>query len=96
VPVICPFSCIFACDSASSRGAEYCDERACLSLCLSARQHIFDTTRPILFLCVLAVAMVRSFFSGEVAICCVLPVLWMTSYVHIMVRNRRREKAYAR
>jgi len=33
------------------RGAEYCDERVCLSvclcLCLSVRDYIFGTTRPI-------------------------------------------------
>jgi len=30
-------------------GAEYCNERVCLSVCvcLSARDHIFGTTRPI-------------------------------------------------
>ena len=37
------------CHSAPDRGAEYCDERVCLSLpvCLSVRDHIFETTRPI-------------------------------------------------
>ena len=34
-------------DSAHNRGAEYCDERVCLSVCLSVRDHIFGTTRPI-------------------------------------------------
>ena len=34
--------------SAPDRGAEYCDERVCLSVCvLSVREHIFTTTRPI-------------------------------------------------
>ena len=31
--------------SASDSGAEYCDERVCV--CLSVRDHIFGTTRPI-------------------------------------------------
>jgi len=30
------------------RGAEYCDERVCLSVCLSVRDRIFGTTRPII------------------------------------------------
>ena len=34
-------------DSAPNRGAEYCDERVCLSVCLSVRDHIFGTTSPI-------------------------------------------------
>jgi len=32
--------------SVPDRGAEYCDERVCLSLCLSVRDHIFVTKRP--------------------------------------------------
>ena len=45
--------------------AEYCDERVCLSVCvccLSVRDHIFGTTRPIFanFLCMLSMAMARS------------------------------------
>jgi len=74
--------------SVPNGGAEYCDERVCLSVCvsvcLSVRDHIFRTTRPIFtnFLCLLPVAMVwRS--SGSVVICYVFPVLWMTSYLHI-------------
>ena len=27
-------------------GAEYCDKRVCLSVCLSVRDHIFGTARP--------------------------------------------------
>jgi len=54
----------------------------CVSLrvCLSVRDYIFGTTRPIFtnFLCVLPMAVAR-FFSGGVVICYVLPVLWMTS-----------------
>jgi len=32
--------------------------------------------------------------SGGVTICCVLPVLWMTSRLHIMARNKRYKNAY--
>ena len=47
----------------------------CLSVCLSVREHISGTTRPVftLFLCVLPMAVARS-SSGGVAISCVLPV----------------------
>jgi len=31
--------------------AEYCDERICLSVCLSVRDHIFGITRPIFTRC---------------------------------------------
>jgi len=34
--------------SAADRGAEYCDERGCLCVCVRrVRDHIFGTTRPI-------------------------------------------------
>jgi len=38
------------CYSAPDRGAEYCDERVCLSVCVffSVRDHTFGTTSPIL------------------------------------------------
>jgi len=32
---------------AANRGADYCDERVCLSVCLSVHDHIFGTRRPI-------------------------------------------------
>ena len=54
----------------------------CLCACLSVRDHIFGSTRPIstrLF-CTLSTAVARS-SSGGVVICYVLPVLWMTSYL---------------
>ena len=67
--------------------AQYCDERVCLSVCLcvclstiiSSQSH--DRSSPI-FLCLLPMAAARS-FSGDVVICHVFPVLWMTSYLHI-------------
>ena len=42
-----------SCYSAPVRGAEYCDERVCLSVsvCLSVRDRIFGTTRPIFANC---------------------------------------------
>jgi len=54
-------------------------------VCLSVCDHIFGTTYPIFtkFLCILPMSMARS-SSGGVAICYVLPVLWMASYVHTM------------
>jgi len=33
--------------SAHDRGAEYCDERVCLRVCMPVLDHIFETTRPI-------------------------------------------------
>ena len=59
--------------SAPDRGAEYCDERVCV--CLSVRDHIFETIRPIFtnFLYMLPMSVARS-SSGGVAIRYVLPV----------------------
>ena len=72
--------------SAPDRGAEYCDERICVSVSvyLSLYDHIFGTARPIFtkFLCVLPMAVDRS-SSGSVVICYVFPILWMISYLHI-------------
>jgi len=50
----------------------------------SAHKHISPTARPIFtkFLCMLPIAVARS--SAGVVIRCVLPVLSMTSYLHIM------------
>jgi len=66
--------------SVSGKGAEYCDERVCLCICPS------ESTYPELhikfspnFLTMLPITMARS-SCGLVAMCCVLPVLWMTSY----------------
>ena len=33
--------------SALNRGAEYCDERVCVCVCVSVRDHIFGTARTI-------------------------------------------------
>jgi len=52
-----------------------CDDRACLSVCLSVREHISGTTRPIFtkFQFMLTMSVAR-FSSGGVAIRYVLPV----------------------
>ena len=57
------------------RAAQYCDNRVCLSVCLSVRDHISGTPRPIFanFLCLLPMAVARS-SSGGLAIRYVLPV----------------------
>ena len=41
------FGNILRCFSAPDRGADYCDERVCLPVCLSVRDPVFGTTRPI-------------------------------------------------
>jgi len=72
------------CYSAPDTGAKYCDE--CVCVCLSVRNHIFGTIRPIFtkFLCMLPMAVARSSFGGVyIVIRHVLPVLWMTSYLLI-------------
>jgi len=56
----------------------------CVSVCLSVRKHISGNTLPSFpgfFLCVLHTVARSS--SGGFAICYVLPVLWMTSYLPI-------------
>jgi len=82
----------------SEAPAECCDERVlclsvCISVCLSVCKHIPRTTDPNFtpnFRRTLLIVVVQSFFGG-VLICYVLPVLWMTSCLHI-VAVRRREK----
>jgi len=71
--------------------AKYCDDHVCLSLCLSVylsvREHISETTRPIFteILCMLPTCMsVARSSSGGVVIRYILLVLWMTSYLHIL------------
>ena len=59
----------------------------CLCVCLSVRDHISGSTRPVftkffVHVCMLLMDMVRS-STGGVAICYALPVLWMTSYLHM-------------
>jgi len=64
-----------------------CVLHVCLSADVSLKLHVQ-------FLCVLPMAVARSPSVG-VAMSYVLPVLWMTSHLHIMAGNRRRKKAYA-
>jgi len=56
-----------------------------LSVCLSVREHISGTAGPIFknFMCWSPVAVARS-SPGSVAICYVLPVLWITSRLAVM------------
>jgi len=62
----------------SGMSAKYCDKYVCLSVCLSARITRKPHGRTSLhFLCMLPVAVARSSSDG-VAMCYVLPVLWMT------------------
>ena len=58
-----------------------------LSVCLSVREHISGTAEPIFtkFLCRSHVAVARS-SSGGVAICYVLPVLWVTPRLAVVGR----------
>ena len=65
------------------------------SVCLSVREHISGTIRTVFtkYLCMLPMVVDRS-PSGGVAICCALPVLWMTSRLHIMARNKRHKNDY--
>jgi len=59
-----------------------------VSVCLSVREHISRTTCPI-FTEMLLMPVARS-SSGGVVMRYVLPVLWMTSCLYMMARNRRR------
>jgi len=63
-----------------SSGAEHCNQRVCLSVCLFAcPSHISKIMLP--------VAVARSFSDDNTIILCTeLPVLWMTSCFHIMDR----------
>ena len=56
----------------------------CVSVCLSVRDRIFGTTRPIFtkFLCMLPMTVARSSSWGAV-MCYVFLVLWLTWYLHI-------------
>ena len=67
--------------SAADRGAEYCDERVCLCMCVCLSAIISSELQvrssPNL-LCMLPMTVAWSSSSGKV-ICYVLPVLWMTS-----------------
>jgi len=68
----------------------------CVCVYVSIREHISRTTRPIfnkfIAKCLRDMAVAR-FLSGCVAIRYVLPVLWTTSRLQIIVGNRGRHKS---
>jgi len=65
-------------------GSNCCDECVCLSVCLPARLYWKPRSRTAArFFRMLTVAAARSPSDGA-AILCVLPVLWMASYLHKM------------
>ena len=57
-------------------------EAIVMAFCLSVCEHISETARPIFIKSFKHVTWLGS-FSGGVEICYVLPVLWVTSYLHI-------------
>ena len=67
---------------ASGRKGEYCDDHVCSSVC--PRAYLRNCTSDLhQILCMLPMSLARS-SCGGVAIRYVFPVLWMTSYLHIM------------
>ena len=62
-------------------GAKYCDQRACLRVCLSSRLCKKTTCPKLIY--ILSVCAALS-FSDNSAICYPLPVIWMTSCFHVM------------
>jgi len=93
--VLCVYSLYY---SAMGRGAEYCNERVCLCVCLSScpRAYLRKYTFYLQFFyacCALPMALSRS-CRGGFAMRYVLPVLSMTSCSHIIASKERREKAY--
>jgi len=76
------------------RGANYCDQPVCLScvsVCLSASISLEPLDRSSRnFVRSSRVAVARS-SSGGVALCYVLPVLWMTSRLDVMGATLKRE-----
>ena len=66
----------------------------CVCVRLPVRDHVFGTTRLIFtnFLCMLPVAVARS-FSGGVVIRYVLPVLWITLHLHVYAKVARYRRS---
>ena len=58
------------------RGADYCDQSICLSVCLSIREHISGTPGPIFMKFCMRYA--------------ILPLLWMTSRLAVVGRITMR------
>ena len=66
------------------RGEQYCDQPVCLCVCLSASISLEPLDRSARnFVCGSPMAVARS-SSGDIALCYVLPVLWMTSRLAVM------------
>jgi len=68
--------------------AEYCDERVCLSVvfvCPRVYLQNYVSHKIILRILLMAVA---QYSSGGIAIRYVLPVLWITSYLHVVGHAR--------
>jgi len=82
--------------SAPGRAPACCDERVCLSVCLSDCPHSTSVSpelhvQILPFLCMWPMVVARASSSG-VAICYVVPVIWMAPCLHIKDKNNRREK----
>jgi len=105
VPVNHAFIVHGAAAQLSLRHLRHTDTRHCLEsvtvspscsrtvMSMSVRSHISETARLNFtnFLCISHMAVARS-SSGDIAICYVLPVLWITSCFHTMVSVVRRER----
>ena len=64
--------------------AEFCDERVCLSVVfVCPRVYLQNYMSHKIFLRILLMA-VAQYSSGGIAIRYVLPVLWITSYLHVV------------
>jgi len=70
-----------------SKDAKYCHDCVCLSVC--PRAHLTDHSPNFTKFSVMLIVAVARTFSDENAICYVLPVLWITSYIPIMYHMAR-------
>ena len=70
------------------RGVAYCDRFVCLCVCLSVHKHISGTALPFVtkFFVQLPVSVAQSSSDG-IAICYLLPVLWMMRRLAVMGRS---------
>jgi len=70
------------------RGAKYCDDHVCRRLSASPRTYLQNYSPfNLLTFCMLHMGVGGSVLLWRRAISYVLPVLWMTSCLHIMARN---------
>jgi len=70
-----------------SKDAKYCHDRVCLSVC--PRAYLTDHSPNFMKFAVMLIVAVARTFSNENAICYVLPVLCITSYLPIMDHTAR-------